>query len=547
MGKQGPCRHCGVTSTPLWRNGPPDKPVLCNACGSRWRTKGSLVNYTPMHRKDDIDDDEPRASKLKPPASKSKSQKKRPNHIIMENGRFSCQNFRNMGDADPSNRSSSGSAVSYSESCGPYGVADASEMTGSAQSHAWESLVPSRKRSCATRPKPSPVEILAKDLNSIMHEEQLYYLSGSSEEDLLYHSETPVGSFEIGSGSVLLRHPNLKSPEEESEASSIPADNKSYITSESYSGSASFVVHSGNRAAVNFNVATARPKRSSLHIEDNGRRDKLHYENQHILESIDSPLVSVDLEDVVNYSNFVKYLTKEDQQQLLKLLPPTEPSTPPDSSLRSMFSSIQFSDAIDSYQMLLGEGILDPSFSGDEGWKTVKMLALTNLTKCKWLECYKEQKKKGIKAIGGVENISGSKGFTKLTMKPLKRSRDTNIQSDTELDSTMRSPKRVLNSGDLASQFKSSSMLKSGYATKDSACTREALSLFMLPPEKLSLLVPPQYDDGDSDQDLLLDIPLNARHVEAELLCQPSQLSSITHSSTSVDGVAGGEGRLKQP
>ncbi|CAN6229069.1 unnamed protein product [Urochloa humidicola] len=388
--------------------------------------------------------------------------------------------------------------------------------------------------------------MLAKDLNSIMHEEQLYYLSGSSEEDLLYHSETPVGSFEIGSGSVLLRHPNSKSPEEESEASSIPANNKSYITSESYSGSASFVVHSGNRAAVNLNAATARPKMSSLHIEDNARRDKLHYENQHILESIDSPLVSVDLEDVINYSNFVKYLTKEDQQQLLKLLPPTESSTPAD-SLRSMFSSMQFSDAIDSYQMLLGEGILDPSFSGDEGWKTVKMLALTNLTKCKWLECYKEQKKREIKAVGGVDNISGSKGFTKFTMKPLKRSRDTCIQSDTELDGKMRSPKRVLKYGDLASQFKSSSMLKSGYATKDSACTGEALNLFMLPPEKLSLLVPPQYADGDSDQDLLLDIPLNARHVEAELLCQPSQLSSVTHSSTSVDGVAGGEGCLSQP
>jgi len=132
--------------------------------------------------------------------------------------------------------------------------------------------VPSRKRSCVTRPKPSSVEKLAKDLNSIMHEEQLYYLSGSSEEDLLYHSETPVGSFEIGSGSVLLRHPNSKSLEEESEASSIPADNKSYITSESYSGSVSFVSHSGNKAAINLNAATVRPKRSLLRIEDNGRR-----------------------------------------------------------------------------------------------------------------------------------------------------------------------------------------------------------------------------------------------------------------------------------
>ncbi|KAF8687949.1 hypothetical protein HU200_042542 [Digitaria exilis] len=355
-----------------------------------------------------------------------------------------------MGGADPSNRSSSGSAVSYSESCGPYGAADASEMTGSAQSHAWESLVPSRKRSCVTRPKPSPVEKLVKDLNSIMHEQQLCYCSGSSEDDLLYHSETPVGSVEIGSGSVLLRHPNLKSLEEESEASSIPADNQSYIISESYSGSAPFVVGTGNMAAINLNVAVVKPKRSPLHIEDNAKRDKLHYEHQHILENIDSPLVSIDLEE------------------------------------------------------------------------------------------------KEIKEIGEVESIIGSKGFTKSTMKPLKRSCDTQIQSGTELEGTMRSPTKVLKSEDLATQIKSSSLLKSGYTTKDSTCTGGALNLFILPSEKLSILVPPQYGDGGSDQDLLLEIPLNARHMEAELLCQPSQLSSITHSSTSVDGVAGGEGRFKQ-
>src|SRR5438876_7946145 len=61
-------------------------------------------------------------------------------------------------------------------------------------------------------------------------------------------------------------------------------------------------------------------------------------------------------------------------------------------SLKSMFSSIQFADATQSYQRLLGEGILDPSFPSSEEWNTVKRLALTNLTKCKWLECYKQQK-----------------------------------------------------------------------------------------------------------------------------------------------------------
>lgn len=37
------------TGTPLWRNGPPEKPVLCNACGSRYRLRGTLNNYAPKH------------------------------------------------------------------------------------------------------------------------------------------------------------------------------------------------------------------------------------------------------------------------------------------------------------------------------------------------------------------------------------------------------------------------------------------------------------------------------------------------------------------
>jgi hypothetical protein len=116
----------------------------------------------------------------------------------------------------------------------------------------------------------------------------------------------------------------------------------------------------------------------------------------------------------------VKYLSKEDQQLLLKLLPPIYSSASPErfslflssvsiiqsdtilcksssvnfsfSSLRSMFSSVQFADAIHSYQRLLGEGILDPSFSVDDEWDAVKRLVLTNLTKRKWLECYKQRK-----------------------------------------------------------------------------------------------------------------------------------------------------------
>ncbi|KAK9824908.1 hypothetical protein WJX74_005317 [Apatococcus lobatus] len=33
----GPCQHCGVKESPQWRRGPVGKPILCNACGTRYR------------------------------------------------------------------------------------------------------------------------------------------------------------------------------------------------------------------------------------------------------------------------------------------------------------------------------------------------------------------------------------------------------------------------------------------------------------------------------------------------------------------------------
>ncbi|KHN10929.1 GATA transcription factor 26, partial [Glycine soja] len=49
MVKKGPCSHCGVTHTPLWHDGPTEKPVLCSDCGSQYKLKGNLDNYFPKN------------------------------------------------------------------------------------------------------------------------------------------------------------------------------------------------------------------------------------------------------------------------------------------------------------------------------------------------------------------------------------------------------------------------------------------------------------------------------------------------------------------
>ncbi|XP_074584682.1 GATA transcription factor 26-like [Curcuma longa] len=236
MGKQGPCCHCGVTSTPLWRNGPPEKPILCNACGSRWRTKGSLTNYIPLHAREAFD-----TAELKVPkvitfrSNEQKLHKNKQNKWKFESEcemQYYNQNFCKFIEGDTSNHSSSGSAVSGPDSCLYYGTDDASNITVaipvSVQSNACDSLIPSKKRSFVTRPKLS-VEKLIKELYSIWHEEQASNLSINSEDDLLYSCSTPLGSIEIGYGSVLIKTASSKSVEEESEASSFPVD-KSYNT-----------------------------------------------------------------------------------------------------------------------------------------------------------------------------------------------------------------------------------------------------------------------------------------------------------------------------
>jgi len=113
---------------------------------------------------------------------------------------------------------------------------------GPAQSVVWDAMVPSKKRTCVGRPKPSSVEKLTKDLCTILHEQQSYF-SASSEEDLLFESETPMVSVEIGHGSILIRHPSSIVREEESEASSFSVDNKQCPTSEAYSYVGPILMH----------------------------------------------------------------------------------------------------------------------------------------------------------------------------------------------------------------------------------------------------------------------------------------------------------------
>ncbi|XP_074264744.1 GATA transcription factor 27-like [Silene latifolia] len=523
MGKKGPCCHCGVASTPLWRNGPPDKPVLCNACGSRWRTKGSLVNYTPLHSRVDRDDyEDHRDMKMKSISLKKKDEKLNKRKLNFENRLPMDREFTpnyNQGylksiDEDTSNRSSSGSAIS-NESCAQFSSADASELTGPAQSIVRDALIPSWKRTCLSRPKQSSVRKLTKDLYAILNEQGSQF-SASSEEDLLYESEAPMVSVEIGHGSVLIRHPSSMARDEESEASSLSVENKLCRADESYSNAASLSVNNSFSR-----VKEVRKLNGQVMQVEHLKRDKYNHEQFLVLCNQLSTLSNTDLTGIVNFNVFRGYLTDAEQQDLLKYLPSVDSCAGFD-SLESVFTSTHFKENLSSFQQLLEDGMLDTSFPGvqTEDLKVLKRLALSNLSKCKWLEHYNNLKNKVAEDCTEQRiNKFGAKSCFAGTLT-------------SESKYTMKSPKRV--------PLKVDYKRKGSIQNDMSYFTPTSRNIFALPNDGSSLMFDSMHhEDEYSDQDLLLDIPSNGFSPEAELLCpssgftshQPSASSSSIHPS----------------
>ncbi|KAI5417657.1 hypothetical protein KIW84_042319 [Lathyrus oleraceus] len=485
--------------TPLWRNGPPEKPILCNACGSRWRTKGTLANYTPLHARTEPNDyEDQRVSRLKiVSVNKNKEVrlvKREQNH---DNGYSASrwltpeynQGFQKVVDEDTSNRSSSGSAISNSESCVQFGGTDASDLTGASQSVVWDTAVPSKKRTCAGRLKHSSVEKLTKELCNILHEQQQQScFSASSEEELLYENEAPMVSVEIGHGSMLIRHPSSIARDEESEASSLSVDNKQCLMNEAYSCYGPIPMLS-DYTGMNFssrgvakvgNSAGQRMKQEKL------ERNKSQLEKLEVLGNHDSPLGLINSNDVVNYEEFSRNLTDEEQQQLLKYLPVVDAAKLPDR-----------------------EGVFDNSLLGanPEDCKTLKRLALSNLSKSKWVEHYNLLKNDGNKAEKCNDMESPA-----VASSNVKRLRVGQNQNFPELKATMRSPKRVImkaSSG--GKEIVDGSSISGGNEIVDGS------NIFV------------------NDHDLLLDFPSNNSFPQAELLLPTSSL--VAQGSTSSSSV----------
>ncbi|MBA0680494.1 hypothetical protein Goari_012186 [Gossypium aridum] len=316
-------------------------------------------------------------------------------------------------------------------------------------------------------------------------------------------------SVEIGHGSVLIRHPSSIAREEESEASSLSVENRQYSRNEAYSYSSSFPACNDSKGIKFLGHGIERAKNSAgqgmQHEQLN--RDKSQHEKSLLMESHNSPLCNIDLNDILNYEEFVKCLTNEEQQQLLQYLPPLDIANLPD-SLESMFESPQFKENLCYFQQLLEEGVFSVSVPGVkvEDCKTLKRLALFDLTKSHWVERRLTLKK--CNSIPGSMNARGPNAIASNNSVTMKRSRNSQIQNFPE-SRTLKSPKRVI--------MKASCENKE-LIDNDGSCFSPR-SLFALPSDGSSLMLDSlHFVDESSDQDLLLDVPSIGSFPQAELL-----------------------------
>ncbi|KAK4802475.1 hypothetical protein SAY86_000678 [Trapa natans] len=505
--------------TPLWRNGPLDKPVLCNACGSRWRTKGTLLNYTPLHARADPTNFKDNSATQVKSVSTNKNIK-----IKILNRKYEADTFHAnegfpldyslgppiLAEEEMSNPSSSGSVMSNSDL--HFENADASDLTGAAQSVVLDSVVTprKRKRSGVICMKPSSVEKLTKDLRAIMNEQPLSRFSESSDGDLLFESATPMCSFEIGHGTVILRNHSSVTREEESEASSHSVDQKLHKASVSYLHALDAPSHRDGKIG-DFACPIPRDEKNKTPVEHGSGQHQLKSNisqdgNLQILGNHNPTLAAVNIKDNIDVDELMKYLTCDEELLLLKYLPFNDKAQLANSLRRSIDSS-EFKESLSTFPELLAE--FSGSFSGAkvEDYKNLKKLILFCLMRQKELEShfsFEEYKNSSISNYTGLSKLQTTESSILVGS-----SEHGEVQNQNFSEARMVNGKRLSMKG----SFEKMEMMDNV-----SPCINSG-SLFaflhdgsVLMPDSSPLL------SENSHQDLLLDIPSNGWFPQAELL-----------------------------
>ncbi|KAG5625567.1 hypothetical protein H5410_010785 [Solanum commersonii] len=185
------------SKTPLWRPGPTAKPVLCNACGIRWRTRGTLDDYLPKHASNEKQSHQ-LPSEMKPHLLARDDQKLEVGEEISgQDGSSACL------EEEMIHISSLGSAGSSPDKCMQM------EETNEADKdpHLNPDSVPRRKISKLRHSILSPAQIQRTLDNNLQAPDFEIISDGDEPVTLIYARNKYIPPNEIGLGAMLLVSP----------------------------------------------------------------------------------------------------------------------------------------------------------------------------------------------------------------------------------------------------------------------------------------------------------------------------------------------------
>ncbi|CAK9268131.1 unnamed protein product [Sphagnum jensenii] len=444
-GKQGPCGHCGIETTPLWRNGPPEKPVLCNACGSRWRTKGTLLNYMPMHSggfggagsKEGVARRKKGSHKRSSdPACSHKRKEPSGGHVEIRTP-ASLHHPLLLKDAEEELKTTS------SLESGVFGPdSDALSRSSPVQSDSsaglgWEGPIPSRKRTPMVRGCTS-LEKLISHFQELMNESPPQSCptarSSESAEELLVEGTPSIMTVEKGVDIEFIQQnpmPLLQEPAVEVMSFLMEsAGNVEAMQGMDARFSNGVVVEPLNEAPIFPAQGKEKPSHFLKEMEDMGylRSDhrlvpnKALLENfpcnkQDVLQGCQSPLVFLEMKEILSFDTYTGLLTDQEQGQLARLVSPVDINRIPE-SLKEMFNSGQFEGALVNFQQLLSEGMFDslePGMDAGVLEHLQQLLTASDLNSSGWMERLSQLQIYN-KHWGGSSDLSKNKELIKDKM-----------------------------------------------------------------------------------------------------------------------------------
>ncbi|CAK9214843.1 unnamed protein product [Sphagnum troendelagicum] len=443
-GKQGPCGHCGIETTPLWRNGPPEKPVLCNACGSRWRTKGTLLNYMPMHSggfggagsKEGVARRKKGSHKRSSdPACSHKRKEPSGRHVEVRTPASLHPLLLKDAEEELKTTSSLESGVFGPDS-------DALSRSSPVQSDSsaglgWEGPIPSRKRTPMVRGCTS-LEKLISHFQELMNESPPQSCptatSSESAEELLVEGTPSIMTVEKGVDIEFIQRnpmPLLQEPAVEVMSFLMgSAGNVEAMQGMDARFSNGVVVEPLNEAPIFPAQGKEKPCHFLKEMEDMGYLQSDHrlvpnkalLENlpcnkQDVLQGCQSPLVFLEMKEILNFDTYTGLLTDQEQCQLARLVSPGDINRIPE-SLKEMFNSGQFEGALVNFQQLLSEGMFDslePGMDAAVLEHLQQLLTASDLNSSGWMERLSQLQIYN-KHWGGPSDLSKNKELIKDKM-----------------------------------------------------------------------------------------------------------------------------------